>query len=125
MAKKEKTKKTTKVFWNKLEYWKRGGLIGFIVGIVYYGIFLYDRYSLTRLLGDNPATILDVVSLQFVIPSILILTIYGGLYGTFLEKISSKKKNTKIGLIIVYTIISAIIFFYIWLYMVVIIAKPY
>lgn len=131
MAKKKKGIKTKNVkenksFWNKLSYWQKGGVIGSVIGILIYILFIVYQYKLAARIGDfryvkQIATFL----LPMILPLILIPTIYGSLYGIFLEKIHSKKKNIKIGLIIVYTIVSAIIFFYIWLYAVVMIAKPY
>ena len=118
--------KTTKGFWDKLSYWKKGGVVGFVIGALIYILFMVYQYRLAVRIGDfRYIKQMDTFILPMILPLILIPTIYGGLYGVFLEKISSKKKNVKIGLIIVYTIISAIIFFYIWLYTIVMIAKPY
>lgn len=140
MAKREKTKKVAKKdFWSKLEYWKRGGIVGFIFAIIIQTYeFIIDKGYTGILAIINGIPLLISVSIDkslylgnltpFSITTVLVIIIWSIIVGIILGKIYGYlkikyNKSTKFNmfilliLIILYLVIVIAVFLYVYIFL--------
>ena len=115
MAKKAQVKKTTKSFWDKLEYWKRGGLIGIIFGLFLF-IILHNHYF------KNISLFVLVGVTNQLFPLFIIEVILPLIYGSIMGSVYNRTSKTKFLIIL---LITGVLLTFLIAILVLSIAKPY
>jgi hypothetical protein len=110
--------------WNEMKYGQKGGILGSFLGIVFYVNHILDIVAIKREIGDvSPLLSLEVLFIA--LPLISIPTLYGTVMGIIFSNIESMPNIKKIPTFLISMIVLGYLSYYIAIFLIVLIAKPY